>query len=63
MRNLIGDDVHGWGKILESPDTKLHLYGKSEASPGRKMGHMTRLYPKTVEWSPGEVETALKNWD
>jgi 5-(carboxyamino)imidazole ribonucleotide synthase len=63
MRNLIGDDAHRWGEILESPDTKLHLYGKSEASPGRKMGHMTRLYPKTVEWSPGEVETALKNWD
>jgi 5-(carboxyamino)imidazole ribonucleotide synthase len=62
MRNLIGDDAHGWRKILESPETKLHLYGKSEARPGRKMGHMTRLFPKAGEWSPGEVETALKNW-
>ena len=63
MRNLIGDDAHGWGEILESPETKLHLYGKSEARPGRKMGHMTRLYSKAVEWSPDEVETALKIWD
>jgi 5-(carboxyamino)imidazole ribonucleotide synthase len=25
---------------------KLHLYGKTEARPGRKMGHYTRLMPK-----------------
>jgi 5-(carboxyamino)imidazole ribonucleotide synthase len=43
MRNLIGHDVDGWGEILADPEAHLHLYGKSEARPGRKMGHVTRL--------------------
>jgi len=43
MRNLIGDDVHDWRRILADPSAHLHLYGKSEARPGRKMGHVTRL--------------------
>ena len=40
---LIGDDVKEWAKILADPTAHLHLYGKSEARPGRKMGHVTRL--------------------
>ena len=28
------------------PGARLHLYGKAEARPGRKMGHVNRLYPK-----------------
>ncbi len=47
MTNLIGDDVAGWLDILRDPGAKLHLYGKAEARPGRKMGHVTRLAPKT----------------
>jgi 5-(carboxyamino)imidazole ribonucleotide synthase len=43
MRNLIGDDVHDWRTILSDPANHLHLYGKGEARPGRKMGHVTRL--------------------
>ncbi|WP_114954100.1 5-(carboxyamino)imidazole ribonucleotide synthase [Sphingosinicella terrae] len=43
MRNLIGDDVHGWAEALADPAAHLHLYGKGEARPGRKMGHVTRL--------------------
>ena len=43
MRNLIGDDVEGWREILSDPAAHLHLYGKKEARPGRKMGHVTRL--------------------
>ena len=43
MDNLIGDDVHGWREILADPAAHLHLYGKSEPRPGRKMGHVTRL--------------------
>ncbi|WP_062733021.1 5-(carboxyamino)imidazole ribonucleotide synthase [Sphingobium abikonense] len=43
MRNLIGDDVAAWGAILSDPANHLHLYGKHEARPGRKMGHVTRL--------------------
>jgi 5-(carboxyamino)imidazole ribonucleotide synthase len=46
MKNLIGDDVNGWKELLNDPAVKLHLYGKSEARPGRKMGHYTRLSPK-----------------
>ena len=29
------------------PDARLHLYGKTEARPGRKMGHINRLRPRT----------------
>jgi 5-(carboxyamino)imidazole ribonucleotide synthase len=43
MKNLIGDDVEKWREIVAEPGAKLHLYGKSEARPGRKMGHVTRL--------------------
>ncbi|WP_282606658.1 5-(carboxyamino)imidazole ribonucleotide synthase [Pelagibius sp. Alg239-R121] len=46
MKNLIGDDVDAWQSILTEPGAKLHLYGKAEARPGRKMGHVNRLSPK-----------------
>ncbi|WP_428247761.1 5-(carboxyamino)imidazole ribonucleotide synthase [Ferrovibrio sp.] len=45
MQNLIGDEVHAWPELLKEPMAKLHLYGKAEARPGRKMGHVNRLYP------------------
>jgi 5-(carboxyamino)imidazole ribonucleotide synthase len=45
MKNLIGDAVDDWHRILAEPGAKLHLYGKREARPGRKMGHVNRLYP------------------
>jgi 5-(carboxyamino)imidazole ribonucleotide synthase len=43
MKNLLGDDVHDWHKLLADPRAHLHLYGKSEVKPGRKMGHVTWL--------------------
>jgi 5-(carboxyamino)imidazole ribonucleotide synthase len=43
MKNLIGDDVSGWLNILKDRTAHLHLYGKDEARPGRKMGHVTRM--------------------
>lgn len=46
MKNLIGDDVEAWRDILAEPGAHLHLYGKAEARPGRKMGHVTRIYPE-----------------
>src|SRR5262245_8553928 len=46
MRNLIGEEASGWREILADPAAKLHLYGKSEPRPGRKMGHVTRLSPR-----------------
>ena len=43
MDNLIGDDVDRWPELVAEPGAHLHLYGKGEARPGRKMGHVTRL--------------------
>ena len=45
MENLIGDEIDAWPALLAEPNAKLHLYGKAEARPGRKMGHVNRLYP------------------
>jgi 5-(carboxyamino)imidazole ribonucleotide synthase len=45
MENLIGDDVLRWAEIAAEPNACLHLYGKSEARPGRKMGHVNRIFP------------------
>jgi 5-(carboxyamino)imidazole ribonucleotide synthase len=47
MTNLIGAEVDKWRDLAAEPGTSVHLYGKTEARPGRKMGHATRLYPKT----------------
>ncbi|UMY18310.1 5-(carboxyamino)imidazole ribonucleotide synthase [Methylobacterium organophilum] len=43
MHNLIGDEAETWATVLAEPGAALHLYGKGEARPGRKMGHVTRL--------------------
>ena len=47
MANLLGDAWTGgepnWAAALDVPDVKLHLYGKSDPRPGRKMGHLTAL--------------------
>ncbi|WP_457105528.1 5-(carboxyamino)imidazole ribonucleotide synthase [Methylobacterium sp. P5_C11] len=43
MRNLIGAQADDWHALLAEPGAHLHLYGKGEARPGRKMGHVTRL--------------------
>ena len=43
MENLIGHDVDRWAELLVDPSAKLHLYGKGETRPGRKMGHVTRV--------------------
>ncbi|MBO9713120.1 5-(carboxyamino)imidazole ribonucleotide synthase [Sphingomonas sp.] len=44
MINLIGTDAADWEALLEEPGVHLHLYGKHEARPGRKMGHVTRVW-------------------
>ena len=43
MENLIGDEVFRAAGLMAEPGLVLHLYGKAEARPGRKMGHFTRL--------------------
>jgi 5-(carboxyamino)imidazole ribonucleotide synthase len=47
MVNLIGSEVSEWPKYLAEPGARVHFYGKGEARPGRKMGHVTRILPET----------------
>ena len=57
MKNLVGpEDFALWPEILAAPGLIPHLYGKAEARPGRKMGHVTRLFPKGA--LPGEFGVA-----
>ncbi|HKB89573.1 MAG TPA: 5-(carboxyamino)imidazole ribonucleotide synthase [Opitutaceae bacterium] len=55
MVNILGDawakSEPDWEAVLSEPRAKLHLYGKKEARPGRKMGHFTIM--------ADDVETAL----
>lgn len=43
MENLIGADIDRIPQLLNQPHTQVHLYGKGEARPGRKMGHVNRI--------------------
>jgi 5-(carboxyamino)imidazole ribonucleotide synthase len=53
MANLLGDLWNGgepdWAAALAMPEVKLHLYGKAEARPGRKMGHLTAVADTAVD--------------
>lgn len=53
MANLLGDlwqnGEPDWAAALSCPDVKLHLYGKSRALPGRKMGHLTAFANSPAE--------------
>jgi 5-(carboxyamino)imidazole ribonucleotide synthase len=60
MKNLIGPEGMAlWPAALAAPGLIPHLYGKAQALPGRKMGHVTRLFPRGA--LPGDfgVEAAL----
>ncbi|MSP03074.1 MAG: 5-(carboxyamino)imidazole ribonucleotide synthase [Acetobacteraceae bacterium] len=47
MKNLVGpEEAALWPRIVATPGFIPHLYGKAEARPGRKMGHVTRLFPR-----------------
>ncbi len=46
MENLIGDDINKVPEIAREAHAALHLYGKAEARPGRKMGHVNRITPR-----------------
>jgi 5-(carboxyamino)imidazole ribonucleotide synthase len=45
MINLLGEEVGAWRDFAGEPGTCIHIYGKGETRPGRKMGHVTRLEP------------------
>jgi 5-(carboxyamino)imidazole ribonucleotide synthase len=57
MANLLGDlwqdappgSTPDWAAALAFPSVKLHLYGKADPRPGRKMGHLTALAPTPEE--------------
>ena len=53
MANLLGEVWRNgepkWDAALAVPDVKLHLYGKSDPRPGRKMGHLTALAATTAD--------------
>ena len=63
MANLLGDlwqsGEPNWARCLENPHVKLHLYGKTEARRGRKMGHLTA----TAENAKKAVEIVKKSRD
>jgi len=46
MKNLLGNEISTWQKYLTLPNTYVHVYGKKEAKPERKMGHFTTLLEK-----------------
>ncbi|HQU70209.1 MAG TPA: 5-(carboxyamino)imidazole ribonucleotide synthase [Albidovulum sp.] len=46
MENLIGDDIDRIPALAREANTAIHLYGKAEARPGRKMGHVNRIAAK-----------------
>ena len=48
MENLLGEEVEQTPALLADPGAQLHLYGKGETRPGRKMGHVTRLEPEVL---------------
>lgn len=57
MKNLIGPEGMAlWPAALEEPGLIPHLYGKADALPGRKMGHVTRLFPRGA--LPGDLGVA-----
>ena len=47
MTNLIGNDADKASALAAMPNTHIHLYGKSEARAGRKMGHINQVKPKS----------------
>jgi 5-(carboxyamino)imidazole ribonucleotide synthase len=61
MANLLGDlwteGEPDWNAALAMADVRLHLYGKRNARPGRKMGHLTVLANTTAE-ARARVEAA-----
>lgn len=64
MANLLGDVWSGgepnWSAALENKAVKLHLYGKSEARIGRKMGHLTAI-AETAQKAVEAIENARQS--
>ncbi len=60
MKNLVGpEETALWPALLAAPGLIPHLYGKTEVREGRKMGHVTRLFPRGALPGPFGIEAAL----
>jgi len=59
MKNLIGDEIAALPALLATPGLAPHHYGKAEARPGRKMGHVTRLFPRGTLPDEGGIAAAF----
>ncbi len=60
MKNIVGpEETALWPAILAAPGLIPHLYGKAEAREGRKMGHVTRLFPRGALPGPFGIAAAL----
>jgi 5-(carboxyamino)imidazole ribonucleotide synthase len=60
MKNLVGPaEIALWPEIVAAPGLIPHHYGKTEARPGRKMGHVTRLFPRGGLPGPFGIAAAL----
>ncbi|MEQ1648613.1 MAG: 5-(carboxyamino)imidazole ribonucleotide synthase [Hyphomicrobiaceae bacterium] len=58
MRNLIGEEALAWRGLAAEQDLCVHFYGKNDPREGRKMGHVTRLFPR--EMTPAPVAKAKR---
>ncbi len=60
MKNLVGpEEIALWPEILATPGLLPHHYGKTEVRPGRKMGHVNRLFPRGALPGAFGIEAAL----
>ena len=60
MKNLVGpEEAALWPAVLATPGLIPHHYGKTDARPGRKMGHVTRLFPRDALPGPHGISAAL----
>ena len=60
MKNLLGPEaLELWPEILRTESLLAHLYGKAEARPGRKMGHVTRLFARGALPGPLGIRDAM----
>jgi 5-(carboxyamino)imidazole ribonucleotide synthase len=61
MKNLIGAEIEALPALLATPGLIPHHYGKTAIRPGRKMGHVTRLYPLGKLPDEGGIAAAFRS--
>ncbi len=60
MKNLVGpDEIALWPRLLATPGLIPHHYGKTHTRPGRKLGHVTRLFARGALPGPFGIKAAL----